>query len=195
MHLLSGNDKGDCLMNMDRNPQQRLAEFENAALVYEDQLFRVALRVVKDRAHAEDLIQETYLQAWRSFDRFEPGTNLRAWLYKIMFNTLNNQRRRLRLELVQFEENIAETIAYDPPTPQHLTDEEIMAELEKLPRDYQIPVALVDIEGFTYKELAEALNIPIGTVMSRLHRGRKLLRASLAKYAHETVRQTMREGG
>ncbi len=107
---------------MDRNLQQQLAEFENAALGYEDQLFRVALRVVKDRAHAEDLVQETDLQAWRSFDRFEPGTNLRAWLYKIMFNTHHSQRRRLRLQLVQFEETIAETIAYDPLTPQHLTD-------------------------------------------------------------------------
>ncbi|HEX5082233.1 MAG TPA: sigma-70 family RNA polymerase sigma factor [Blastocatellia bacterium] len=174
---------------MDRNPQQRLAEFENAALGYEDQLFRVALRLVRDRAHAEDLVQETYLQAWRSFDRFEAGTNLRAWLYKIMFNTYHSQRRRQRLQLVQFEETIAETIAYDPPTPQHLTDEEVLAELEKLPRDYQVPVALVDIEGLTYKELAEALNIPIGTVMSRLHRGRKLLRASLAKYAREAARR------
>jgi RNA polymerase sigma-70 factor, ECF subfamily len=175
---------------MDRNPQQRLAEFENAALGYEDQIFRVALRLVRDRAHAEDLVQETYLQAWRSFDRFEAGTNLRAWLYKIMFNTHHSQRRRQRLQLVQFEETIAETIAYDPPTPQHLTDEEVLAELEKLPRDYQIPVALVDIEGLTYKELAEALNIPIGTVMSRLHRGRKLLRASLAKYTREAARRT-----
>jgi RNA polymerase sigma-70 factor (ECF subfamily) len=179
---------------MDRNPQQRLAEFENVALGYADHLFRVALRVVKDHAHAEDLVQETYLQAWRSFDRFEPGTNLRAWLYKIMFNTHHSQRRRLRLQLVQFEETIAETIAYDPPTPQHLTDEEVLAELEKLPRDYQIPVSLVDIEGLTYKELAEALNIPIGTVMSRLHRGRKLLRASLQKFARGASRQAAGEG-
>lgn len=179
---------------MDRNPQQRLAEFENTALGYEDQLFRIALRLVRDRAHAEDLVQETYLQAWRSFDRFEAGTNLRAWLYKIMFNTYYSQRRRQRLQLVQFEETIAETIAYDPPTPQRLTDEEVLAELEKLPRDYQIPVALVDIEGLTYKELAEALNIPIGTVMSRLHRGRKLLRVSLAKYTREAARRTTSVG-
>lgn len=174
---------------MDRNPQQRLAVFENAALSHEDQLFRVALRLVKDRAHAEDLVQETYLQAWRSFDRFEPGTNLRAWLYKIMFNMHHSQRRRRRLQLVQFEETVAETIAYDPPIPQGLTDEEVLTELEKLPRDYQIPVVLVDVEGLTYKELAEALNIPIGTVMSRLHRGRKLLRMGLAKFAHEARRK------
>jgi RNA polymerase sigma-70 factor (ECF subfamily) len=178
---------------MDRNPQQRFAEFENGTLSYEDQLFRVALRLVKDRAHAEDLVQETYLQAWRSFDRFEPGTNLRGWLYKIMFNTHHSQRRRRRLQLVQFEETVADTIAYDPPTPQGLTDEEVLAELEKLPRDYQIPVVLADVEGFTYRELAEALNIPIGTVMSRLHRGRKLLRMGLAKFAHEAGRQTATE--
>jgi RNA polymerase sigma-70 factor (ECF subfamily) len=167
---------------MDRTPQQRLAEFESSALVYEDQLFRVALRVVRDPSHAEDLVQETYLQAWRSFDRFEPGTNIRAWLFKIMFNTHHNQQRRLRLRLVPVEETIAETIAFDLPTPQHLTDEDVLAELEKLPRDYQVPIVLVDIEGFSYKELAEALNVPIGTVMSRLHRGRKMLRMGLAKY-------------
>ncbi len=168
---------------MDRTPQQRLVEFESAALGYADQLFRVALRVVRDRSRAEDLVQETYLQAWRSFDRFEPGTNIRAWLFKIMFNTHHSQQRRLRLRLIPVEETIAETIAYDPPTPQHLTDEDVLAELEKLPREYQIPIVLVDVEGFSYKELAEALNVPIGTVMSRLHRGRKLLRMGLAKYA------------
>jgi RNA polymerase sigma-70 factor (ECF subfamily) len=179
---------------MNRDPQQRLAEFEGAALTYADQLFRVALRVVRDREHAEDLLQETYLQAWRSFDRFEPGTNLRAWLYKIMFNTYSNQRRRQRLQMVPLEETIAETIAYDPPTPQRLTDEEALAELEKLPRDYQIPVALVDVEGLSYKELAEALNIPIGTVMSRLRRGRKLLRMGLAKFSREAGHRTVTEG-
>jgi RNA polymerase sigma-70 factor (ECF subfamily) len=170
---------------MSRDQQQRLAEFENTALGYADQLFRVALRMVKDRANAEDLVQETYLQAWRSFDRYEPGTNLRAWLYKIMFNTRHSQQRRARLQLVPVEEMIAETLAYDPPTPRGLTDEEVLAELEKLPRDYSLPVVLVDVEGLTYKELAEALSIPIGTVMSRLHRGRKLLRMNLAKYARE----------
>src|SRR5215813_9995371 len=170
---------------MNRDLQQRLAEFENTALGYADQLFRVALRMVGDRANAEDLVQETYLQAWRSFDRFEPGTNLRAWLYKIMFNTSHSQQRRARLQLAPVEEMIAETLAYDPPTPQGLTDEEVLAELEKLPRDYRLPVVLVDVEGLTYKELAEALSIPIGTVMSRLHRGRKLLRMNLAKYARE----------
>jgi len=175
---------------MDQTRQKRLEEFENAVLEYEDQLFRVALRVIKNHSQAEDLVQETYLQAWHSFNRFEPGTNIRAWLFKIMFNTLHNQLRSQRLQIVQAEETIAETVAYDPPTPPRLTDEDVLAELEKLPRDYQIPVVLVDIEGFTYKELADALNVPIGTVMSRLHRGRKMLRMGLAKYARSANYQT-----
>jgi RNA polymerase sigma-70 factor (ECF subfamily) len=173
---------------MNPNLEQRLAEFEGAAWGYADQLYRVALRVLRNPSQAEDLVQETYLQAWRSFDRFEPGTNLRAWLYKIMFNTHHSQQRRLRLQWVQAEATIAETIAYDPPVPQHLTDDEILAELEKLPREYQIPLVLADIEGLSYREISEALQIPMGTVMTRIHRARKLLRTSLAKFANEIMR-------
>ena len=98
------------------------------------------------------------------------------------------------MQLVQYEETIAETVTYDPPTPRSLTDDEVLAALEKLPRDYHLPVMLVDIEGLSYRELAEALGIPIGTVMSRLHRGRKLLRMGLARYAHEAGYQTTGEG-
>ncbi len=139
----------------------------------------------RDREKAEDLVQETYLQAWRSFHRFELGTNLRAWLYRILFNVYYSGLRRQRLELAPIEEAIAETIAYDPPTPQHLTDEEVLAALERLPRDFQIPVALADVEEMSYREIADALQIPLGTVMSRLHRGRKLLRMELAGYARD----------
>lgn len=162
---------------------QNLAEFEGAALPYAEQLFRVAVRLCRDYARAEDLVQEAYLQAWRSFHRFELGTNLRAWLYKIMFNVYYSGRRQERLQLLPVEETIAETIAYDPPTPMNLTDEEVLAALERLPRDFQIPVVLADIEELSYREIAEALDIPLGTVMSRLHRGRKLLRMELAHYA------------
>ena len=165
------------------NRKQRYAEFEAVAFGYADQLFRVALRLVRNRAQAEDLVQETFLQAWRSFHRFESGTNMRAWLYKIMFNTHYSERRRERLQLATSEESIAETIAFDPPTPQRLTVEEVIGALERLPRDFQIVVVLADIEEFSYKEIVEALRIPIGTVMSRLHRGRKLLRLELANYA------------
>lgn len=163
--------------------ERRLSSFETQALAYSDQLFRVALRVCQNREKAQDLVQETYLQAWRSYDRFEPGTNLRAWLFKILFNVFYSGARKDRLPLAPIEENIAETVAFDPPTPQHLTDEEVRAAVERLPRDYQIPVVLADVEDFSYREIADVLEIPLGTVMSRLHRGRKLLRTELAGYA------------
>ncbi|MGH9832348.1 MAG: sigma-70 family RNA polymerase sigma factor [Blastocatellia bacterium] len=169
----------------ENDTQQRLETFEAEALGFAGQLFRVALRVSRDRGKAEDLVQETYLQAWRSFHRFELGTNLRAWLYKILFNVYYSGLRRERLELVPAEETIAETIAYDPPTPQHLTEEEVLMALERVPRDFQIPVVLADVEELSYREIADALQIPIGTVMSRLHRGRKLLRMELADYARD----------
>ena len=171
---------------MERNDNlQRLEIFEAEALSFSDQLFRVALRVCRDREKAEDLIQETYLQAWRSFHRFEIGTNLRAWLYKILFNVYYDGIRRAKLELAPIEETIAETIAYDPPTPQRLTEEEVLAALERIPRDFQLPVVLADVEDLSYREIANTLRIPLGTVMSRLHRGRKLLRMELANYARE----------
>ena len=157
--------------------------FETEALGLADQLFRVAFRLLRDRARAEDLVQETYLQAWRSFHRFELGTNLRAWLYKILFNVYYSGQRKERLQLVPAEETLAETIAYDPPTPQRVTDEEVLAALERLPRDFQIPLLLADVEELSYREIADVLEIPLGTVMSRLHRGRKLLRTELAGYA------------
>lgn len=165
------------------NKLHRLDIFEAEALGFSSQLFRVALRVCRDRAKAEDLIQETYLQAWRSFHRFEIGTNLRAWLYKILFNVYYGEARKEKLEITPIEETIAETIAYDPPTPQHLTEEEVLAALERIPRDFQLPVVLADVEELSYREISDALSIPLGTVMSRLHRGRKLLRMELANYA------------
>lgn len=175
----------------ENDTRQRLETFEAEALGFAGQLFRVALRVCRDRGKAEDLVQETYLQAWRSFHRFELGTNLRAWLYKILFNVHYSGLRRERLELVPFEETIAETIAYDPPTPQHLTEEEVLLALERVPRDFQIPVVLADVEELSYREIADALQIPIGTVMSRLHRGRKLLRMELADYARDAGYQVV----
>lgn len=166
-----------------QNQRQRLQTFETEAMGFTSQLYRVALRLCRDKAKAEDLVQETYLQAWRSFHRFEQGTNLRAWLYKIMFNVYYSSQRREKLQYAGTEETIAQTIAYDPPTPQQLTDEEVLAALERLPKDFQIPILLADVEELSYREVADAMGIPIGTVMSRLHRGRKLLRTELTGYA------------
>ncbi len=168
---------------MSPQSEQQLSTFEDLALGYADQLFRVALRVVRNHEKAEDLVQETFLQAWKSFHRFEPGTNLRAWLYKIMFNLHYTNLRRNKLELVAVDETIFDTLAYDPPTPQFVTEEEVLGALEKLPRDFQVPVILADIEELSYLEIAEVMNIPKGTVMSRLHRGRKMLRMELVNYA------------
>lgn len=168
---------------MSPQSEQQLSTFEDLALGYANQLFRVALRVVRNHEKAEDLVQETFLQAWKSFHRFEPGTNLRAWLFKIMFNLHYTNLRRNKLELVSVEEAVFDTLAYDPPTPQFVTEEEVLSALERLPRDFQIPVILADIEELSYLEIAEVMNIPKGTVMSRLHRGRKLLRMELVHYA------------
>ena len=168
---------------MSPQSEQQLSTFEDLALGYANQLFRVALRVVRNHEKAEDLVQETFLQAWKSFHRFEPGTNLRAWLFKIMFNLHYTNLRRNKLALVSVEEAVFDTLAYDPPTPQFVTEEEVLSALERLPRDFQIPVILADIEELSYLEIAEVMNIPKGTVMSRLHRGRKLLRMELVNYA------------
>jgi RNA polymerase sigma-70 factor (ECF subfamily) len=160
--------------------------FESEALPHMESLFRVAMWLVRDRAEAEDLVQETFTQALGSFHRFKQGTNCRAWLITIMYH-MNSKRRRdkTRFQLVDdSEERIAETVAFEAPTPQGLTEEEVLQALERLPRNFQEVVVLSDVEEMTYKEVAAVLTIPIGTVMSRLARGRKLLRAELSVYAN-----------
>jgi len=162
------------------------ASFENEALPHHADLYRIAKWLLGGRDQAEDLVQETLLAALRSFHRFEKGTNCRAWLIKILYHTLSKRRRsENRLHLISdSEEQIAETVAFDPPTPENLTEQEILEALRRLPRQYHEVVVLSDVEDMTYKEIAEALSIPTGTVMSRLHRGRALLRTELAAYAN-----------
>jgi RNA polymerase sigma-70 factor (ECF subfamily) len=164
----------------------RWATFETEAMPHVSSLFRVALWLTRDRAEAEDLIQETLIEALGSFHRFAPGTNCRAWLVSILYHMQSKKRRAAaRLHLVsESEERIAETTAFEPPTQQNLTDEEVLGALERLPRAFQEVVVLADIEEMSYKEIASALEVPIGTVMSRISRGRKLLRAELASYAN-----------
>jgi len=160
-------------------------------------IFRTASRMLGERARAEDVVQEVYLQAWKSFARFEPGTNCRAWLYKILFHCVNHHRRKwFRFPLLkEAEEFLEANLTYEAPVPEHLTDEEILAALDAIPGDFRAVVLLVDVEEFPYKEAAEILSIPIGTVMSRLSRGRKLLREQLANVAQSYgIGKPMREG-
>ena len=169
--------------NVARKPT--LADFEAAAMPHIDDLFRTAQRVLRDPSRAEDVVQEVYLQAWKSFERFEIGTNCKAWLYKILFHSINHYRRiwfRLHL-LSEKEEYLEENLAWTPSLPDHLTDNDILAALEEIPQNFKSVVLLVDVEEFAYKEVGEILEIPIGTVMSRLSRGRKLLRERLADVA------------
>src|SRR5262245_4338091 len=158
------------------------AAFEAEVLPHTDRLFRLALWLERNRADAEDVVQETMMQALRSFHRYQPGTNCRAWLITILQRIVSNRRRAKGRSIVVSDpdDRIAHTVPYVPPVPQGLTDELVLQSLRRLPVVFQEVVLLCDVEELSYKEAAEALAIPIGTVMSRLHRGRAQLRAELA---------------
>lgn len=166
----------------------RREEFDRTALVHVPELLRVAARLCGSTDAGEDLLQETYLQAWRSFHRFETGTNCRAWLYKILLFTYSAQKRKRARQpfLIELDAAGETALSVDAPTPDTLTSEAIRAAFDRLPENFRTPVLLVDVEGLTYRETAEALAIPIGTVMSRLSRGRGLLRVELARHAPES---------
>jgi RNA polymerase sigma-70 factor, ECF subfamily len=160
----------------------QLSDFEAAALPHMNDLFRSAVSMVNSRTEAEDLLQEVYLEAWKSFHRFEVGTNCRAWLFKILFHRVQHYRRRWYqwTSKMESEDLVIDTIRYQPPIPDNLTDEEILAALARIPEMFRSIVVLADVEEFSYKEIASMLGIPVGTVMSRLSRGRKYLREQLA---------------
>ena len=157
------------------------AAFEAEALPHVDRLFRLALWLERNRHEAEDLVQETMMQALQSFHRFRPGTNCRAWLVTILQHLRSNRHRaRQRSPLVDDpDDRIANTIPFVAPVPEMLTDEDILGALGRIPLPFQEVIVLCDVEELTYKEIAEALAIPVGTVMSRLHRGRASLRSEL----------------
>ena len=160
--------------------------FEAEAMQHINDLYRTAVRLTRDTTEADDLVQETYMQAWKSFDRYEPGTNCRAWLYKILFNKFDHHRRKKYTQAKYFQEAdelVFTNSAYTPSVPDHLTDTEIIAALNKLPDHYRSVVLLADVHEFDYKEVAQILDIPIGTVMSRLNRARTQLKKSLASTA------------
>lgn len=174
------------------------ATFADQAMEYMDQLYSAARRMTRNAADAEDLVQETYLRAYRGFGGFQQGTNLRAWLFRILTNAFINsyrskQRKPKSVDLADVEDLYlhqrlggdtqaalgasAEDVLMD-----QITESEIVDALESLPDEYRITVLLADVEGFAYKEIAEILGIPIGTVMSRLHRGRKTLQKRLLEF-------------
>jgi RNA polymerase sigma-70 factor, ECF subfamily len=173
--------------------------FAAQAMQYAPQLYSAALRMTRNSADAEDLVQETFLKAYRSFRTYEEGSNLRAWLYRILTNTFINtyrakQRRPLETDLDDLEDlylyrrlgsmetALAARSAEDTMF-ELFTDDEVKGALEDLPENFRLPVLLADVEGFSYKEIAEMLDIPIGTVMSRLHRGRKAMQKALFEFA------------
>jgi RNA polymerase sigma-70 factor (ECF subfamily) len=158
-------------------------EFEATAFEHMNALFRTAKALLRSTEEAEDAVQEAYLQAWKCFDRFTPGTNGRAWMFGILFNVIRHPRRkwdRLRFGL---PEGYERTAAAPESIPDNLTDDEVLAALQQIPRPYAEVVVLADVQEFSYKEIQEALDIPIGTVMSRLSRGREQLRGKLAGVA------------
>jgi RNA polymerase sigma-70 factor (ECF subfamily) len=156
------------------DPEAKAQEFEAAALPHLNDLFRTATRLVGSSTEAEDIVQETYLLAWKSFDRFEPGTNCRAWLFTIMFNAVHHYRRSWFDRRVTGEtaEVLEETLSSD-----------VLSALKGIPPEFRAVVLLADVQEFSYKEIAQILRVPMGTVMSRLSRGRALLRATLSDVA------------
>lgn len=177
---------------------QKKLRFERDAMQYTNQMYAAALRYTKDPHDAQDLVQDTYAKAFVAFHQFEPGTNLKAWMYRILtttfINTYRKDQRRPQISDGELEDwqifsasshtsdqgRSAEDVALDG-----IVDLDVRAALAAMPEDFRMAVYLADVEGFSYKEIAEIVGVPAGTVMSRLHRGRKLLRASLAGYAKE----------
>ncbi|MGO8814586.1 MAG: sigma-70 family RNA polymerase sigma factor [Terriglobia bacterium] len=168
------------------HPKVRVEDFEAAAMPHFPDLYRTARLLAQEQAEAEDLVQEVYLEAWKSFHRFQAGTNCRAWLFKILFHRLHHFRRRwvkaARVEPFENSEEQDNVIAATP-VPQEIRDEDVLKALEKVPVEFREVVLLADVQEFSYKEIAETMKLPLGTVMSRLSRGRKLLRQELAGVA------------
>jgi len=177
------------------------ADFQDDALQYSRQLYSAAMRMTRNPSDAEDLVQETYLKAYRAYHTFEAGTNLKAWLYRILTNTYINKyrkdsRRPSEVDLGDVEDLYlyrrigSEASAEASRTTEDrvldgLVESDIKAAVESLPENFRLPVLLADLEGFSYKDIAEILDIPIGTVMSRLHRGRKAMQKALWEYANQ----------
>ena len=186
----------------------RTTRFERDALIFTDQLYSAALRYTKNPEDARDLVQDTYLKAFTSFHQFEEGTNLRAWLYRVLTTTfINSYRKKQRQPLLSNNEiedwQVAKAQSHtsdqgksaEVEALEALPDSDIKRALQELPEEFRMVVYFADVEGFAYKEIAEILGVPAGTVMSRLHRGRKQLREKLTDYARELGYETASKKG
>ncbi|MBD3181850.1 sigma-70 family RNA polymerase sigma factor [Candidatus Poribacteria bacterium] len=179
-------------MRRTESAEEKKREFEEIAIQYMDSLYSAALRMTRDGNEAEDLVQDAYLRAYRFFDKFEKGTNFKAWLFKILKNIyINKYRKRSKMpQMVEVSDVEVVGELSDTYTPENeifdkLLDDDLTSAIEDLPEEFRFAIILSDVEGLSYKEIANVLDIPIGTVMSRLHRGRKLLRESLKDYAEK----------
>lgn len=172
-------------------------DFESAAIPFLDSLYNMAYRLTRNAEDAQDLVQETYLKAYKHYDKFQKGTNLKAWLFRIMKNTFINNYRKKQTQPPQsafseiedsFESMVSAEAGSTVKDPEQVIlddvmDEDVQAALDSLREDYRMVILLVDLEGFSYKETAEILDVPVGTVMSRLYRGRRRLEKTLLDYA------------
>lgn len=196
---MSGDQTGTSAIRTDESGEELAQRFERDAMPLLDQLYGAALRMTRNPADAEDLVQETYIKAFQGFRSYKPGTNLKAWLYRILTNAYINNYRKAQRRPAEYatdditDSQIAETASHtsiglrsaEVEALEKLPDEEIRDALMSLKEDYRMVVYYADVEGLPYKEIAEIMGTPIGTVMSRLHRGRKQLRDALHNVAVE----------
>ncbi|AIN81824.1 MULTISPECIES: sigma-70 family RNA polymerase sigma factor [Corynebacterium] len=196
---MSGDQTGTSAIRTDESDEELAQRFERDAMPLLDQLYGAALRMTRNPADAEDLVQETYIKAFQGFRSYKPGTNLKAWLYRILTNAYINNYRKAQRRPAEYatdditDSQIAETASHtsiglrsaEVEALEKLPDEEIRDALMSLKEDYRMVVYYADVEGLPYKEIAEIMGTPIGTVMSRLHRGRKQLRDALHNVAVE----------